>query len=743
MRKFYSLSAIIAVLLSTTAFSQTTVAFSRVDSVPVFAYSQQLLFPWAGGINFAQFSEIDLNQDGIMDLFVFDRSGNKVTTYLNLGTANQVDYVLAPQYVYDFPIMHDWALLRDYNCDGKMDIFTCGIAGFAIYKNISPNGNSLQWQLMSSMVLTDRSPNSTHFFGNLYVSQVDLPGIRDIDGDGDLDIITFSNGGNQVEYHQNMSMELYGTCDSIHFQVATNCWGQFTENANNSSISLNTNCPAVPEADESSYFVSTHTSLHSGSCLECINTDNDNDQDLVLGDISNSRITYLKNSGTNTFCNMTFVDDSFPVYNVPLQQDVFTCAFHLDVNNDGKKDLLFCPQASNSSENYHSVYYYQNVNTNSDVQISSVKNKFMQDSMIDVGEGCYPVLFDYDNDGDKDLFIGNYGYYHSASPYQSEISLYKNTGSASVPSFNLMTTDFANMHANNPTLFGMAPTFGDLDGDGDKDMLVGDDNGQLNYFQKQPGPADNFVLSQVFYQGIDVGNNAAPQLIDVDRDGLLDLLIGKQIGTLSYYHNDGTASAPVFNLVTAFFGSVRINEIGYTTGYSAPCLYDDSGNYVLLVGSQRGWLNRYDNIDGNLAGNFTRTDSMYISTREGANIAETISDLNNDGFFDVVMGNYSGGVSLFYGDNNLSTGQNLLAEESSFILFPNPANDQIEIKTQKEFPGKQTLVIRDLSGKEILTRIIYSQESYISVSEFPSGVYICTLTNSNGYSVNKKLVISR
>jgi hypothetical protein len=742
MRKNYPFLTGLLAFIGFPLFSQTTVGFSRVDTIPVYANSSQLTFPWAGGLNFCQFSDIDLNMDGKMDLFVFDRTGNKITTFLNTGTPNQVAYVLAPQYVSKFPRMHDWVLLRDYNCDGKMDIFTYSIAGFSIYKNTSTLAGGLSFQLVQYLVNTDRSPNSSHFVGNLFVSQVDIPAIRDMDGDGDLDILTFQNGGNQVEYHRNMSMELYGVCDSIRYQVATNCWGEFTENANNSSIALNTNCPGVPRLgnnDSTGYSVQHH----SGSCLECINTDNDNDQDVILGDISNPQIVYLKNGGTNTSAMITAVDDSFPFYDLYLNQDVFTCAFHVDVNNDGKKDLLFSPQASNSSENFTSCSYYRNTNTNSNVQVTFVQNNFLQDNMIEVGEGCYPVFYDYDGDGDKDLFIGNFGYYHHAGPYQSEISLYKNMGNATTPSYALMTRDFANLHASNPSLYGMAPTFGDLDGDGDLDMLCGDNAGRLNYFQKLPGPADNFVLTATYYQSIDVGDNAAPQLIDVDRDGLLDLLIGKQTGTLSYYHNTGSATNPIFTLVTTFFGGVRVNQPAYYTAYSTPCLYDDNGTYILLVGSERGWLNRYDNIDGNLAGTFTRTDSMYVSTYEGGNLSESVTDLNNDGYFDIVIGNYSGGVSFFYGDVNVSTGQAYQQQFSSFNLYPNPANETFVLRTEKEFPGKQLFAIHDLSGKEIYHQEISSQQTSISVADFPQGVYICTLTDSHGYTVYNKLVISR
>jgi hypothetical protein len=742
MRTIYSLIGGLLLLSSVALQSQTTVGFSRVDTVPVFVNSSPLLFPWAGGMNFCQFSDIDLNQDGILDLFVFDRSGNRVTTYINNGTANQVDYVLAPQYVSKFPLMHDWALLRDYNCDGKMDIFTCGIAGFSMYKNTSTLATGLQFQLVKTIVNTNRSPNSTNFMGNLFVSQVDVPAIRDVDGDGDLDILTFENGGNKVEYHKNMSLEYYGICDSIAYIVGTNCWGEFTENPLNSSIIFNTTCAAVPIAPHQDQSA-VRAASHSGSCLECINIQNDGDQDLLLGDLGTSHITFIRNGGTNTYALMDMADDSFPSYDTYLDVDVYGCGFHLDVNNDGIKDILFSPNAPNVSENFHSSFYYRNINTNTDVVVEYVQNGFLQDSMIDVGEGAFPVLFDYDDDGDKDLFVGNYGYYPPSGSYQSMIALFKNTGTSTAPSYTLITRDFANIHANVPAIIGMAPTFGDLDNDGDEDLLIGDFAGALYYFEKQAGPADNFVFVTANYQAIDVGNFATPQLVDVDRDGKLDLLIGKQLGTISYYHNTGTASAPVFTLVTSFFGSVVVNQIGYNTGFSAPCMYDDSGSYILLVGSERGWINRYDNIDGNLAGAFIRTDSMYITTYEGLKVTLTVGDANNDGLYDVVIGNYAGGLSFFYGDTTVFTGQAEWTSLSSFSLFPNPANESLMIKTGMPVRGKQLFMIHDLSGKEILRNEIFAQQTTISVTALPAGMYICTLLDEKGFVSNSKLIISR
>ena len=75
------------------------------DTIPVtLDGATQLKNPWAGGLNSPQFSPIDLNGDGIKDLFVFERGYNgKVLTFINQGTPNEVDYFHAPEYESIFP----------------------------------------------------------------------------------------------------------------------------------------------------------------------------------------------------------------------------------------------------------------------------------------------------------------------------------------------------------------------------------------------------------------------------------------------------------------------------------------------------------------------------------------------------------------------------------------------------------------------------------------------------------------
>lgn len=739
MRKY--LFIFLASLLACPLSAQ--IIFIRSDSVPVIANSQPLSMPWVGGINFAQFSDIDLDQDGTPDLFVFDRTGNKITTYLNNGTPNQVDYVAAPQYVYQFPLLHDWALLRDYNCDGKMDIFTAFSEGphpgIAVWKNTSTLAGGLSFQLVEFPILTNKTPNSTNILDTLKVSNVDIPALRDVDNDGDLDVLTFELSGVSIEFHRNLSMELYGTCDSLTFRLENLCWGNISENTLNSSLTLNTPCPSPPAVSTE---IVARLDRHNGSCLECFGTDGDADTDILIGDLSNSHIVYGRNGGSTASALIDTVDTFYPNYDSTVEMNLFNCAYRLDVDNDGNDDLIFAPNAMNTSANFRSAWYYHNTGTDDSVRAQFVKNGFLQDEMIEVGEGAFPRFHDYDNDNDEDLFIANYGYHSNSGLYPSKIALYKNTGSPTTPAYQLVTDDFADLFANTSGITCPVPAFGDLDGDGDADMIIGDAAGRLHYYRKDPGPADNFVFVQSFYQGIDVGNYATPQLADVDRDGILDLLIGEQSGNVNYYRNTGTASSPTFALTSALFGNAIVTEAGFTTGYSVPFLWDDGGDYVLLVGSERGFLFRYDNIDGNLSGSFTLTDSLYVSSREGLRIAPWMADIDNDTIMDLVLGNYAGGVSLFMG--NLNTGMNELSSVPAFFdIYPNPAQETITITSTlpaHELPA--TISLFTLEGKQVLSQRMTSSQEKINVSSLAAGVYSCTVQTKSGAASHRKIVIN-
>jgi hypothetical protein len=727
--------------------------FQWYDSIPVKINSTFIANPWAGGINFGQPSAIDLDLDGTKDLFVFDKTGNKIRTFINNGATGTVDYKYSPYYETKFPKLHDWVLLVDFNCDGKEDIFSYSDVGggFDVYKNTSSIATGLQFQKIVTQQKSIYNPPSGSLI-NLYVSSVDIPAISDIDNDGDLDVITFAITGTYMEYHKNMSMELYGTCDSLKYKMANRCWGYAAENSLSNDYTLFDTCIGnVSNPEIAPYDQQTRsTERHSGSCELCIDLDNDGDKEFIVGDVSYPTLTMLNNTGTTTDASFSTEDVDFPLNNggsAAVNLTLFPCAYYLDANNDGKKDLLVSPNAPNASENFNSMLFYQNTGTNNFPVFQFQQANLLQDKMIEVGEGAYPVFFDYDNDGLLDLFIGNYGYYNAAG-FEHKIAQFKNIGTSTNPSYELITRDFMNLSALGIT--NMVPAFGDMDGDTDSDMILGGYDGKIHYFRNNAaiGSPATFALTLANFKNsanrvIDVGDFAAPQIVDVDNDGKKDIVIGGRNGKLAYYRRTNTAGNPVVDSVTHFFGNVKVNLPFYTTGYSFPYLFKDGGQTKLLVGAERGTLMFYDHIDGNLNGAFTLIDSTFMNIFQGTRTAPSGADINNDGFIDLIVGNYEGGVSFYKGTGSIVTIDSHYPPITwNFDLFPNPANNSFSIKLYNSNKGNYKMELFNLMGQTISSMVFQNDVIAIPTETVPPGVYFCRINDlENNTSLIKRVVI--
>jgi hypothetical protein len=417
---------------------------------------------------------------------------------------------------------------------------------------------------------------------------------------------------------------------------------------------------------------------------------------------------------------------------------VFPCPFLVDVNNDGKKDLLCCPNASTGSENKKSVLYYENTSSTNAYQFNYVKNNFLQDEMIENGEGAYPTFFDNNSDGLQDLILGNTGRFQ-AGELRAQLMLFQNIGTTSYPKYKLIDDDFLNFSAQ-PSINFLICTFGDLDADGDKDMIIGNGNGELMYYENNPiAGVSNFVLADANYEGIDVGYNAAPQIIDLNRDGLLDIIIGTSVGRIKYYRNIGNAQVAQFIQETSGLGDVFTGLTGgtvLTDGYCTPQFFDVNGSYHLLCGSKTGRIFRYDNIDGNLSGNFNKLDTNYLQIWEGRNSSIAISDINNDGQVDMMIGNISGGLNYYSGD---ITGNIEDFSATSFIkVYPNPVHDKVNIVCDENI---QKIIISDIEGREIITTDFNTSKTItISTNNINPGIYFVKIVHAKGYNQSKIII---
>src|SRR5262249_42515522 len=138
-----------------------------------------------------------------------------------------------------------------------------------------------------------------------------------------------------------------------------------------------------------------------------------------------------------------------------------------------------------------------------------------------------------------------------------------------------------------------APTFADINGDGTLDMVVGSNDGSIHYFKNTgTATAPTFVEqtgSANPFDGVNVGNYANPVFVDLNGDGKLDLVVGSGDGTLHYLENTGTATNPVFVEQTGAANPFDGIDLGSLSG---PTFADLDGDGIpdAFVGTSDGKL---------------------------------------------------------------------------------------------------------------------------------------------------------
>lgn len=751
MKPFFRIFCLL--FLATNLSAQLPIAW---DTISVIENGKVLKMPWANGLNFTNVSNADLNFDGKQDLVLFDRLDNfgngRFRCFINTGNSGELKYFADPVLSYNFPKTADWAILKDYDKDGKADIFCSIGSSIRVYRNTS-TPPSLGFTLFKSTVLSNYYPQGSNGISALYVNPIAVPGIVDVDGDGDMDVLTFSATGVLIQWHKNMSMEKYGKPDSLEFQIEEECWGKVAESSCTANLSysfcMQSSTPLVqtPNLAGKEY--------HAGSCLTCLDSDGDSDLDLIIGDILCQTPQYLHNVGTQSaalFGDTTKMYPNYPGKGNTTQpyMNSFPCAYIVDADNDTKQDLIVTPN-SLSSENYKSVWLYRNTSQTNTVNFQFVKNNFLQDEMIDVGQNSIPMVLDFDADGKKDLLIGNYGYYQGNTT-SARLTLYRNIGSGTQPSFSLVSRDYASLAQY--SLSGMMATVGDIDNDNDLDICIGVTSGQIHWLENTGGqgnPCNFSVLKTNPFNFTTVSSGAIPQLFDLDADGKLDLLIGMQNGNIAFYKNTGTVTpqnvlAPSFSLVTNKLGNIDVKNDPLIYGYegdAAPFFYNENG-IKLLVGSIAGDLGYYS-VPSNILDPYNLINAQVNGYNEGGQSTVCYEDINGDGIRDMFIGNSGGGLK-FYSSKSIYVGLKEMDNvklKDLITLFPNPLNDKLNIRIEELEFKNASIRICNLFGQEITKASIAGNTSQLCLSEIQPGVYLAEISIEQAgkeITLTKKLI---
>lgn len=383
--------------------------------------------------------------------------------------------------------------------------------------------------------------------------------------------------------------------------------------------------------------------LNIGEWFRFVDMDQDGDLDL-LTEQPYSYIRYYRNEGTAEEPDFVLAADSLrDVNGEPIFSDRQNIPNVTDIDNDGKLDL-FIGRLEGTLTRYESVGRDEN-----EIPKFELVTEYFEDIEIvkqfGTLHGANTMAFmDIDRDGDQDIFWGDF--------FEPSVLLLENVGDPGDPDFQGEPRPFP---PNDPvqTSGYNAPTLTDWGNDGDVDLFLGVLGGAYNanrtlgenfYFYEQRSTGDFKLQTKKFLNTIDVGNESIPATGDIDGDGDLDLLLANKIdpgprnSSIVYvFENKGTQSDPEFHQN----GTLDLPD----DYHYAPTLADLNGDGLddLLLGRWRGEVAYYQNTgDG-----FELMEETFLELPRGSNPVPELADLDGDGDIDLLVGQSGGGIAYF------------------------------------------------------------------------------------------------
>ena len=270
----------------------------------------------------------------------------------------------------------------------------------------------------------------------------------------------------------------------------------------------------------------------------------------------------------------------------------------------------------------------------------------------DVGSNAAPVFADIDADGDLDAFIGN---------YDGNTVFFQNNGTSAVPDFSRgsTTNPFGISAVSGSGRYEARPDFVDIDGDGDLDAFIGNRGYRtfgdtLFFLNTGTSAAPDFSGGSTTNPfGLEkFGYYVAPEFVDIDGDGDLDAFIGNNDGNTVFFQNTGTSTAPDFSAgsTTNPFG---ISDVGDRSNPDFADI-DGDGDLDALIGDIRGLTVFFQNTGTSAAPDFSggSTTNPFGISDVGSRSAPDFADIDADGDLDAFIGNNDGNTVYF---NNTGT----------------------------------------------------------------------------------------
>ena len=550
-------------------------------------------YPFLGGLDVPRPQFVDVDGDGDLDLFVQERTG-ELMHFENEGSPAAPRYTWRTDRYADLDV-GEWARFVDVDGDGDVDVL--GEQPFSYIRVWRNQGTPRQARFTAAAdSLRDAEGRA------IYADRQNIPQLTDLDCDDRLDLFLGRIEGTVTRFEE-------ATRDAQGMPR----FALVTDRFEDIEIIGQLSGGIAPSA------------RHGANAMAFADHDDDGDLDFFWGDFFEPGVLYIPNTGSCAQPQLRTPPAQLRAVNDSLLTSGYNVPVFADIDGDGDRDLFvgvlggaFNPNRT-AADNL--LYFERTGGT------LVLRTRRWLDG-IDVGSESMPALGDLDGDGDLDLLIGNR--IDPATLGSARMYVFRNIGNARAPAFQLVDTlDLA-------TSFHQAPALGDLDDDGDLDLLLGTWNEGVQWFRNEgSSAAPRWVLDSAGAIPLGRGSHATPALGDVDGDGDLDLFIGESSGEINFLRNEGTPRAPRFERVSESLGGFDVGR------RSIPSLldYDGDGDLDLVVGRDESGVLAYRN-DGHAG--FKADPAFRMPTHSLA--APAWGDLDGDGRTEALVGGLAGGL---------------------------------------------------------------------------------------------------
>ncbi len=545
--------------------------------------------------------------------------------------------------LFSHEMRHSKLAFADIDHDGDQDIFVGQHNGeLAFFENQGTAQNPdfvLITQQYKAIFEIKKDGRKTKIRNTIDVGKYSAPALIDIDHDGDFDLFIgseqgsiwhFENQGNNlipefrlvtprfsnIEPGRNSvpifaDINLKRKYDLLIGTVEGKVWLYTNEGTRKKHNFLK-----YPPQEVVSFGLETHASPG------LFDWDEDGDLDLVVGQ-KNGTLSLFINEGDRFYPKWVLSEQNFQLIDIGGESS----PYFIDIDGDSDSDLVI------GSANPTVFLYESRLQDGKRVLWNKSTNLFKFHKLIVTGNSASLAVGDLDGDNDFDIIVGE---------KTGNLNYYENQGTSKEPDWLLKTEEMIFMTG----IENSAPTLGDIDADGDLDLLVGEKHGQIIFVMNTGTPQNaKWELKDKTYFQIDAGSNSVPYLSDIDKDGDLDLLIGNYAGRVVLYLNKGTKSEPLFVLESTRFASAKVSK------NAAPTLFDWNQDEFpdMIVGGEEGKIQLLlspgktgeENPDWSLDENALFSFNMYSQSHP------LIFDVNSDGLKDLLVGNYSGDFVLY------------------------------------------------------------------------------------------------